>query len=296
MAGYRFCRSDDVPLLVDAFNACAHSLGMPFEPLTVERFKELSRSLDLWTSSCMIAIVQGEPIAVLLAAKREEANLILSVLVHAEHQRQGHGRHLLTSLGQKMAILGPSRLVAELPESAQPARNFFEACGYRQETVVSDYSQAGRAAPLGELASLVGEAGFDELHAAGALAASTARCWERAPESLWRRRAELKAIAIGSERRVEAHLLYREEAGGGAEVAAVGCADRERALPLSTLLLRAIAAETAGRVRFPKVHPEEVPVQALKAAGFEPGERTLIYAARAVGREEIAGTEAGAGW
>lgn len=296
MAGYRFCRTDDVPLLVGAFNACANSLEMPFEALSVERFKELSRHLDLWTSSCMIALAQDEPIAVLLAAKREEANLILSVLVHAQHQRQGHGRHLLTSLGQKMAILGPPRLLAELPESAQLARRFFEACGYRHETTLCDSARHGGAAPLDELAALVGDATFDELHGAGVLEGTAARCWERAAESLWNRRSELRAKAIVAAGRLEAHLLYRQSAGGGAEIAAFGCADPARAAPLATLLLRALVAEISGPVRFPKVHAEEVPTPALEAAGFEAGERTLVYATRAIGREESGSTDGAGGW
>ena len=34
--------------------------------------------------------------------------------------RQGHGRHLLTSLSSKLAILGPPRMVAEVPETFAP--------------------------------------------------------------------------------------------------------------------------------------------------------------------------------
>jgi GNAT superfamily N-acetyltransferase len=288
MAGYRFCRTDDIPLLVDAFNACSASLAVPFEPLNVDRFKQLARELDLWTSSCMVGVVGDEPVAVMLAAKRETANLILSVVVRSDHQRQGHGRHLLTSLGQKMAILGPPRLVAEVPESAPLARSFLEGCGYRQETWFRDYTwQRGEAMSAEIDPALVTDATFEDLEGAGALAHHRGDCWERAPETLRSRRHELRAKAIVSERRVEAHLLYRGTGSSDREIVALGCAEEQRSAPLAMVLLRALAAEAAGgTLRFSKVGEHELAPRLLEASGFVPGERTLLYASRAVGREE----------
>ena len=79
------------------------------------------------------------PIAVLIGAKRPTGTLVHTIAVHPDHRRQGHGRHLLTSLASKLAILGPPRLVAELPETLVDACGLFKATGYVQEVVLTDY-------------------------------------------------------------------------------------------------------------------------------------------------------------
>ena len=71
MASFRFCRTDDVPLLVEAYNACYHVHFPDLPPMTVDRFKRAAREIDLWASSCMVAVVDSKPAAVLLATKRD---------------------------------------------------------------------------------------------------------------------------------------------------------------------------------------------------------------------------------
>ena len=44
-----------------------------------------------------------------------------------------------TSLGSKLAILGPPRIVAEVPETLAPACELFSASGYVQEALLTDY-------------------------------------------------------------------------------------------------------------------------------------------------------------
>ena len=89
--------------------------------MTPAAFKRSIRDLHVWCSSCMVAFAGSDPIGVLIGAKRPSATLIYRIAVHPDHQRQGHGRHLLTSLSSKLAILGPPRLVAEVPETLAPA-------------------------------------------------------------------------------------------------------------------------------------------------------------------------------
>ena len=118
MPAYRFCRPDDVPDLVDALCACAQDEAA----MTLDRFRWEMKVLDVWPSSCMVAREDGRPIGVLIGAKRESATRIHRLVVHPEHRRQGHASHLLTSLSQKLAVLGPPRLVAEVPTDAEGAR------------------------------------------------------------------------------------------------------------------------------------------------------------------------------
>src|SRR3954469_5393414 len=107
--------------------------------MTAAAFKRSIRDLQVWCSSCMVAFSGSEPIGVLIGAKRPSGTLVHKIAVHPEHQGQGHGRHLLTSLGSKLAILGPPRIIAEVPESLALASGLFSATGYVEEAVLTDY-------------------------------------------------------------------------------------------------------------------------------------------------------------
>src|SRR3990170_6687085 len=132
MSAYRFCRTDDIGLLVDALNRCWTPYFPGEPPISPAAFKRSIRDLQVWCSSCMVAFSGSDPVGVLIGAKRPSATLIHRIAVHPDHVRQGHGRHLLDSLGSKLAILGPPRIVAEVPEILVPARALFTACAYIQ--------------------------------------------------------------------------------------------------------------------------------------------------------------------
>src|ERR671924_610295 len=139
MSAYRFCRTDDIGLLVDALNRCWSPYFPDELPMTPAAFKRSIRDLQVWCSSCMVAFSGPHPIGVLIGAKRPAATLVHTIAVHPDHRRQGHGRHLLASLGSKLAILGPPRIIAEVPEALAPACTLFSATGYVQEALLTDY-------------------------------------------------------------------------------------------------------------------------------------------------------------
>ena len=95
MSSYRFCRTDDIGLLVAALNRCWAPYFPDEPPVTEASFKRSIRDLQVWCSSCMVAFAGGDPIAVLIGAKRATSTLIHRIAVHPDHVRQGHGRHLL---------------------------------------------------------------------------------------------------------------------------------------------------------------------------------------------------------
>ena len=99
MSAYRFCRTDDIGLLVAALNRCWSPYFPDQPPVTPEAFKRSIRDLQVWCSSCMVAFSGSDPIAVLIGAKRSSGTLVHKIAVHPDHGRQGHGRHLLASLG-----------------------------------------------------------------------------------------------------------------------------------------------------------------------------------------------------
>jgi hypothetical protein len=310
--------------------------------MTPVAFKRSIRDLQVWCSSCMVAFSGSDPIGVLIGAKRPSGTLVHKIAVHPDHRRQGHGRHLLASLGSKLAILGPPRMIAEVPETLAPACELFSASGYVQETLLTDYvfsspwdfvprtplhaRSRGPHAPLHSRGSLASarsheendarevEGVFDEhagrfvipvtvddLAANGLLGEAHPQvCWERSVETLTARKDDIAGLAVASDERIEACLLYvergvdpptfapssqrelrRDLAGAlaeeGAEIVSLRSFVEDGGARLRQLLSRL----GMGTFRFPKVQQAEISTELLEALGFRPAGGHLLYAARA---------------
>ena len=285
MSSYRFCRTDDVSLLVDALNRC-WSPYFPDQPaVTPASFKRSIRDLQVWCSSCMVAFSGADPIGVLIGAKRPSGTLIHKIAVHPDHRRQGHGRHLLTSLSSKLAILGPPRMVAEVPETLAPARELFVAGGYVQEAVVVDYVLERPA--LSEPDSAAPSEGFvipvtvDDLAANGLLGETDRQvCWERSVETLSARKDDIAGLAVASDERIEAYLLFVDRGTEGTEILSLRSFIEDGAARLRQLLAQ-LRAQGTKAPRFPKVHPAEVSAELMERLGFRSAGGHVLYAATA---------------
>jgi GNAT superfamily N-acetyltransferase len=264
MSAYRFCRTDDIGLLVDALNRCWAPYFPGEPPMTPAAFKRSIRDLQVWCSSCMVAFAGPDPIGVLIGAKRPSATLIHRIAVHPDHTRQGHGRHLLDSMRSKLAILGPPRIVAEVPESFAAARALFGASGYVEEAVLTDYlADVGEmdAQPLA--GSFVIPVTVDDLAANGCLGDEYApTCWERSVETLMARKDELHGLAVASDERIEAYLLYMQ----GPELVALRSLVEDGGGRLKLLLSKL----GPGTFRLSRCHPTELSQEPLDTLGFRP--------------------------
>lgn len=274
MSAYRFCRTDDVPLLVDAWNRC----GLPHfpgaAPLTAARFKQEIRELDLWCSSCMIAFDGKEPVAVLIGCKRPPRTLVLRIAVHPDHLRVGHGRHLLTSLSAKLAILGPPQLVAEIDEANAAARALFAACGWREERTYVDLVGNARIASPAP-AGLVTNVTVEELLEVGLPAEDVPRSWGRTRATLIKRGETLQGLAIASGDSLDAAVLYRREDDGTVSLwwlTAADGASGERALGL---LVGELSHRESGTIVVPALGDDEIPLALLAPLGFAPRKKTV---------------------
>ena len=278
MSSYRFCRTDDIGLLVDALNRCWRPHFPEEPPTTPAAFKRSIRDLQVWCSSCMVAFSGSDPIGVLIGAKRPSGTLIYKIAVHPDHLRQGHGRHLLTSLSSKLAILGPPRMVAEVPESFAAASGVFRACGYVEEAVLTDYLRKPQGIEAPAIpGTFVIPAAVDDLVANDLLGADLPpTCWERSVETLIAKKDEIAGFAVASDERIEAYILYIEN-----EIVAFRTLVEDRGARLRQLLTRAEAGLT-GRLKFGKVHPSEIPGEVLMNLGFLPdgGHRLFATLAR----------------
>ena len=293
MSAYRFCRTDDIALLVDALNHCWSPYFPDEPPVTPASFKRSIRDLQVWCSSCMVAFSGSDPIGVLIGAKRPSATLVYRIAVHPDHRRQGHARHILTSLGSKLAILGPPRIVAEVPETLTPACGLFAESGYVQEAVLTDYilSWAETRSAVSDPSAPARVEGFvipvtvDDLAANGLLGDANASprvevCWQRSVETLRARKDEISGLAVASDEQIEAYLLYVERGGGEAEILALRSLVEDGAVRLADLLSR-LRAGGMKTVRFPKVYPAEIAKGELETLGFSRAGDHLIYATTA---------------
>jgi ribosomal protein S18 acetylase RimI-like enzyme len=280
MSAYRFCRTDDIGLLVDALNRCwsPHAPGEP--PMTPAAFKRSIRDLQVWCSSCMVAFAGSEPVGVLIGAKRPSGTLIHRIAVHPDHLRQGHGRHLLDSLGSKLAILGPPRISAEVPETLAAASGLFDASGYVQETLLTDYvwRQEGEGHEVSRVdGRFVIPVTVDDLAANGLLEGDHPQtCWERSLETLTARKHDIAGLAVATEEQIEAYLLYRKEG----EILSLRTLVEDNGARLR-LLLSQLRAAGLGAFWISKVHPAEISRAFMETLGFRPGGGHWLYAARA---------------
>jgi GNAT superfamily N-acetyltransferase len=277
MVAYRFCRPDDIPLLVDAVNRCYGAHFPSAAPFTVDALRREMREVQLWPSNSMIASGGDGPVAVVLGTKRPREVLVRRIGVAPGHQRTGHGRHLLGSLSQKLAVLGPPRLVAEVPGKLAEARAFFAGAGWSEEVELVDYERP--AAPGGtrravractvedlEATGAFSTVTMADLEAAGVLAATTA--WERQPEAL-RALADLRGLALCGAERFEAWTLYRVRAGGRNRPARTRL-QRARARAGATLALLCARLQRlhGGLLRLRWVAPGELSPAFLAELGF----------------------------
>ena len=249
--------------------------------MTPAAFKRSIRDLQVWCSSCMVAFADADPIGVLIGAKRPSGTLIHKIAVHPDHLRQGHGRHLLTSLSSKLAILGPPQISAEVPETLAPACGLFSACGYVQEALLTDYVLEHEASSSREVSGgFVIPVTVDDLAANGLLGEAHPQvCWERSVETLTARKDDIAGLAVASDERIEACILY---IGRGVEVEIVALRSfiDDGAAHLERLLSR-VRAGGIETFRFPKVHPTETAREPLEGLGFRAVGGHLLYGARA---------------
>ena len=282
MSSYRFCRSDDIALLVDALNRCWAPYVPDEPPTTPAAFKRAIRDRQVWCSSCMVAFSGSDPIGVLIGAKRPSGTLVHKIAVHPDHRRQGHGRHLLASLSSKLAILGPPRMIAEVPETLAAACELFAASGYRQEMLLTDYVLPRDETDAREAAGM-SAGGFvipvtvDDLAANGLLGEADPQvCWERSVETLTARKDDVEGLAVASDERIEAYVLYAE----GGDILSLRTLVEDGGSRLQHLLAR-LSAQRMRAFRFPKVHPLEISMELLETLGFRPAGGHRLYAARA---------------
>ena len=102
-------------------------------------------------------------------------------------------------------------------------------------------------------------------------------CWERSVETLTARKDDIAGLAVASDERIEAYLLYVKRGAEGTEIMSLRSFIEDGGARLTQLLFRL----GMGTFRFPKVHPEEISKEFLETLGFRPAGGHRLYAAKA---------------
>jgi len=184
----------------------------------------------------------------------------------------------LTSLSQKLAILGPPRLVAEVPANREAARAAFAACGWTIGSRLTDWRRqvSLNSAPSGAREALA-PVSVEDLAAAGLLGTGL-RCWQRDLSALEKHKERLSGLAFHSPDRIEAWALWDETGTLWAAGAAPGPFGRI-GLPV---VLDEIGCRTGNAPLFLlRATPEEMDADLLVELGFERGADHLLFTSRA---------------
>ena len=121
----------------------------------------------------------------------------------------------------------------------------------------------------------------DDLAANGLLGEAHPQvCWERSVETLTARKDDIAGLAVASDERIEAYILYVKRGTEETEIVSLRSFIEDGGARLKQLLSR-LRAQGMGTFRFPKVHPAEISKECLETLGFRPAGGHLLYAARA---------------
>ncbi len=182
MPSYRFCRPDDLTLIVTAINQC-YRIHYPHEPeMTIDRFKQLITLYDIRPGNCMVAQENRKPVGVVISTKRDYGSWIQAIGCKPGFQRRGIARQLVEALLRKIYIQGVPLVTVDVPEENIPAQQFFEAMNF---TIRGRYiSYRGDLSPCLEETGEIEVVSSSELLTYHATFHSCTQCWERNAESL----------------------------------------------------------------------------------------------------------------
>jgi hypothetical protein len=105
-------------------------------------------------------------------------------------------------------------------------------------------------------------------------------CWQRSVETLMARKDDIEGLAVASDERVEAYVLYVSHGMEEAEIVSLRSFIDDGGTRLKQLLSQ-LDARGMKTFRFPRVHPAEISKEGLQTLGFSLAGGHLLYAATA---------------
>src|SRR5262245_9722359 len=206
MPSYRFCRPDDLTLIVRAINAC-YRVHYPDEPeMTEERFKAQMTLFAVRPGNCMVALERQQPVGVVVSSKRDYGAWIQAVGCQPAFQRRGIATQLVEALLRKIAIQRAPVVTVDVPADNSPAGQFFEVLGF---TVRGHYvSYRGLVPEVTSSAGRIESVPAPDLLAYYAPFHPIPACWERHAESLAGYGALPQGYAYYAQDTVQGYLIH----------------------------------------------------------------------------------------
>jgi len=263
MPSYRFCRPDDLALIVRAINEC-YRMHYPDEPeMSEERFKAQMTLFDVRPGNCMVALERQQAVGVVVSTRRDYGAWIQAVGCQPAFQRRGIATQLVEALIRKIAIQRAPVVTVDVPIDNAPAVQFFEALNFTgRGRYVSYQGLLSRA--TGSTGSVVPIPAPDLLpyyapwHTASA-------CWERKAESLAGYGALPQGYAYYAQDTAQGYLIHWDNTI--LDLAVAPDADAEQ---VSAALLGRMRDAGSSHATLAKV-PEGEPIgPALERLGFTP--------------------------
>jgi len=263
---YRFCRPEDLPLIVQALNAC-YDVYFPQHPaMTVAQFREEMGLISLWPSNTMVVLENKDPIAVIVGTKRPYGCWIAKLGVRLDYQRQGLGRYIVEALMRKLSIIGPRVISVDVPVDNDGAAAFFKNLGF--DTWGQYWSFTGQLQADGVDAMRlvhpvkpdVALSRYESFH-------PHAQCWERDAYTLQLHAGRLSGYAFWEEDNLHGYLLLHDQTI--MDFAIDPHADLRR---VGSALLQRAAVDVKEPLHIDKVSAQD-PIRAvLEEAGLTPRE------------------------
>ena len=208
MPSYRFCRPDDLTLIIRAINAC-YLMHYPDEPvMTAERLKEQMTLFHVRPGNCMVALERQQPVGVVVSTRRDYGVWIQALGCQPAFQRRGIASQLVEALIRKIAIQRAPLVTVDVPSNNTPALRFFEEVNF---TVRGHY-----VSYHGLLTEMPGGPGSIEAVPSQDLLAyyapfhTTPACWERNAESLAGYGTLPQGYAYYTQSMVQGYLIHRD--------------------------------------------------------------------------------------
>lgn len=269
MPSYRFCRPDDLGLIVKAYNAC-YRLHYPDTPLmTEDLFKEQMTLFDVRPGNCLVALERQQPVGIVVSTKRDHSGWIQAIGCLPTVQRQGIGAQLIEALVRKIAIQRTNHITVDVPADHSAAVAFFSAVGFAVEGSYTSYqgslpahaeaTHAVKAVPAPE--ALTWYATFHTVPA----------CWERSAASLAAYGTVLQGYVYSVQGAVQGYLLHR-----GAAILDLALAAQANASQVTQALLQRLYAAGFVQARVAKVPAGDTLNATLAGLGFTAAEEFLL--------------------
>ena len=261
MPSYRFCRPDDLGLIVQAINQCCRIHETDTPEMTEERLKTHMTLFAVRPGNCMVALERHQPVAAIISTRREGEAWIQTLGCQPAFQRRGIASQLLEALVRKIAIQRTEDIAVDVPEDNEAALQFFQSAGFevRGRLVTLEGQPVGLAGPSPEA---IQAQPADLLHDYEAFHPFPSG-WERSAESLSGYGELLQGCAYRDNGATQGYLLYRN-----ATILDLACAPDADAARVGAVLLNQLPA--APLLTFPKVNAEDPFFDILQQLGLKP--------------------------